>query len=145
MGALDEPKAYIMGIIVFTAFIMGGMMIVNEARNNTPDFFSANDSISIQDFNKTFSKLDELNAGGLSVTSGTDLTSDAESSGIISSLVNTAWTALKTLKTSFSFMDDIFDYGLQEWLVLPAWVGSLIKMTVLVMIMFALYAAGFKV
>jgi hypothetical protein len=135
-----KPSQYILGIILFTFFIMGGIALMGEFRKGDATFMSDSQTAG---FNTTFNKYDTL------TTSVTNLQGSVEDAGnewgaygVVGALVGSAWNSLRLLFSSFSFMNSIF-LGLGMFGV-PSWVGGLAILAVTVIFAFAIYSAIFK-
>lgn len=138
-----NPSAYITGIIFFTLFVMGGVAILGEFNQKDSTFTQNTDFVQ---FNKTFDKYSDLVSSGENLKS-TITESQPENSfqafGIINGLVQTAWNALKTIFSTFSFMDDAFE-GAAEFLNIPVWIVGLITTLVVIGLVFSIYQAIFQ-
>lgn len=135
-----KPRNYITGIILFMFFIVAGVSLVGIFRDVDPNF--ANDQ-RFNDFNKTFSKLDDLNAGIAGIGGSiTDTDPEPGVFGVINSLISSAWNALRTLFSSFGFMNDIFA-GLSTIFGIPLWITGILSLLVTVMIAFSIYVLIF--
>lgn len=142
MGAINslKPSTYIMAIIFFTFFILGGVTMFGELRKSDPTFMADDTTKS---FNNTFNVYTSLS------TSVTSLQTSVEGAGsgwgdfgVVGALVGSAWNALRLLFTSLSFMNAVF-LGLGLFGV-PSWVGGLASLTIIVLIAFAIFAAIFN-
>lgn len=136
-----KPSHYIIGIIVFTAFIVGGVSMLSIFREADPTFI---DDTRFNQFNETFNvyedvdeKVGELEEG----IQGAD--TDFGLFGVLNSLINSAWQTLKLTMTSFGFMSSVFG-GLYGVFAIPAWAGALILLAVSVMFVFAIFSAIFQ-
>ena len=96
-----KPSMYIAGIVIFCLVIASGVYLIGV--------FNSNDDIVdnglISDFNSTFDKSRSVSS---SVDSLKDNIENAKPDsglfGVLNSLINTAWSGLSTIFTSFSFM-----------------------------------------
>ncbi len=52
------PRHYLIAIVMFTFFILGGMAIINEFTSVDPDY---GDADKLAQFNRTFNVLDDVN------------------------------------------------------------------------------------
>ena len=142
MAAINslKPSTYIMAIILFTFFILGGITIMGEFRKSDATFMADENT---QAFNKTFNVYTSLSTsvGGLQ-SSVEDAGNDWGIFGVVNALVGSAWNALRLLFSSLSFMNAVF-IGLGLFGI-PSWVGGLATLTVTVIIAFAIYASIFK-
>lgn len=130
-----QPRTYIIGIIIFCLFIVGGVSLLAS--------FGVN-STQVTDFNTTFDKMNDV----------TDVTSDLRGSienadtdfgafGVLNSLISSAWQSLRLLFTSLGFMEDAYT-GLNTFFGVPAWIPALLGSIVIVIIAFAIFGAIFQ-
>lgn len=131
---------YIIGIILFTMVIVGGVNLINSARVVDDSFIS--DS-QYNTFNNTFNQFDNLNS---SINTIDNSISDSDKStynlGVIESLIDGAWNTLRNIGTSFNFMYVVF--GGLSMFGIPSWVITLLSLIVIIIISFALYALIFQ-
>lgn len=137
------PRHYIIGVIIFTFFIVGGIAMLTEFGNKNPTFI-ADDKFN--DFNTSFNKMNDLteSVNGLEdriTESGED--QDLGVFGVLDALINTGWNTLKLLFTSFGFVEDVFT-SLGTFFGIPGWVAALLILLVTVMIAFAIFTAVFQ-
>lgn len=135
------PRHYIIGIIIFTFFIVGGMAILTEFNNAKPTFI---DDDKFTQFNSSFNKVNDLTTS-IEDLETTITESDEEIGvfGVLDALINTGWNTLTLLFTSFGFMEDVFT-DLSGLFGVPAWVGALLVLLVTVMFAFAIFTAVFQ-
>jgi len=135
-----KPSTYIMAIILFTFFILGGISMMGELRASDATFM---DDENTQAFNRTFNVYSSLttSVGGLQ-SSVEDAGNDWGVFGVINALVGSAWNALRLLFSSLAFMNTVF-LGLGIFGV-PSWVGGLASLAVIVVIAFAIYSSIFN-
>lgn len=142
MGAIDslKPSTYIMAILIFTFFILGGVGIMSELRSSDATFMADENT---QQFNKTFNVYADVTTSVGSIKSSVeDAGNDWGVFGVINALLGSAWNALRLLFTSLSFMNAVFA-GLGMFGV-PSWVGGIASLAVTTLIAFAIYAAVFS-
>ena len=135
------PSNYIIGIIIFTLFIVGGVSMMG--------IFNAEDSTFTDDekfieFNKSFNKLNEV------TSSVESLQEDIEDNkpewgdfGALNGLIKSSWHSLQLIFTSFGFMNDVFDASATVFGI-PAWIGGLVGLIVVVILVFAIWGAIFQ-
>jgi len=135
-----KPSTYILAIIIFTFFILGGVSMMAELRQSDSTFMADENSRA---FNNTFNVYTSLD------TSVTGLQSSVEDAGndwgifgVVNALIGSAWNALRLLFSSLSFMNVVF-VGLGMFGV-PSWVGGLAGLTIIVIIAFAIYSSIFN-
>ena len=140
------PRHYIIGIILFTFFIVGGMAMMNEF-NKSDDTFT--DDEKFTQFNKSFDKMAELTTSVETLKGKIDpLTGEEEEIkygvfGVLNALIETSWNALRTIFSAFGFMDDIFN-AISIVFGVPVWVGSLLILLVTVLLVFSIWSAIFQ-
>jgi hypothetical protein len=135
-----KPSGYILAIIAFTFVIMAGMGMIGELRQADPTFMSGG---SLDEFNTTFNRYDELTSSvGQLQSSLTDSQQDWSLLGTFNALIGTAWHGLVLIISSFNFMNLVFA-GLGMFGV-PAWVGGLCSLAVVVVLVMAIWAAIFR-
>lgn len=136
-----KPSTYIMGVIVFTLFVVGGVSMMTLFRDYDPTF--ATDQ-KFADFNDTFNVYTETTDKVTDLGTGiTDADTDFGVLGVLNGLILSAWQSLKLLLTNFSFMNTVFN-GLTTIFGVPSWIPALIILAVTVMFVFALYSAFFQ-
>lgn len=138
-----NPSNYIIGIAVFTLFIMSGLTLVIE-----PGYISGNTSYidqgKLKDFNESFNQYSQLNEKVDTIKTNIESSdSDFGIFGVLNALINSAWQTLKTLISSFDFMDDAFK-GLTAIFGIPTYVSAILTTLITIMIAFAIYRAIFK-
>jgi len=135
------PRSYITGIIIAMFFVIGGVALINEMREDNSSF-DAGDRTG--EFNRTFNKLDdvstEVNTLEDNIKNSDD---DFGVFGVLNSLIFSSWTTIKLLFTSFNFMDDVLG-GLTDVFGVPAWIPLIIGLLITTMIVFAIYRMIFQ-
>jgi hypothetical protein len=135
------PRHYIIGIIMFTFFVVGGIALMTEFSQDDPTFLD-NDKYST--FNTTFNKYDQVTTNVNSLRSNIeDADVDYGAFGVLNSLISSGWNTLKLLFTTFSFMNGVF-IGLYTIFGVPVWIPALIILLITVVISFAIYSAIFQ-
>lgn len=137
-----SPKDYIIGIIIFTFVVVGGISLLGILDTGTNGKISQDPRYS--DFNQTFNVYDNVtNQVGNIRDNIVNADTDFGVFGVLNSLIATSWQGVKLLFSSFGFMDAVFG-GLSTVFGLPAWVGGLLILLVIVIIAFAIWAAIFQ-
>jgi hypothetical protein len=135
------PRSYVYGMIIFTLVIVGGMSIYATFGHYSPAMTSSTKYIQ---FNQTFDKYSELNESvGNLQASITESPADLGVFGVLNGLINTAWNGLKLIFTSFGFMNNA-GQGLSDVFGVPAWIPSLLLLTIIVMFAFTIWSAIFQ-
>lgn len=134
------PSNYIIGILIFTLFIVGGVSILGVMKSENPAFAT---SEKYSQFNESFNKLDDVTTEVNDLQDGIETApSDFGVFGVLNSLISSSWQTLRLLATSFSFMNGAF-IGMTMF-GMPAWIPTIIILMVIVMISFAVFAAIFQ-
>lgn len=135
------PRHYIIGILMFTFIIVGGVSMFGEFRSVYPSFGTDDE---YDQFNRSFNKLTEVTIQINKLESNINST-DPEPGlfGFLNSLISSAWNTIKLLFSSFDFMDEAFE-GLYTMFGVPKWVGNIIMSLITVIISFAIYTAIFQ-
>ena len=135
------PRNYVVGIIIFTFFIVGGVAMIMDITKDNP---SLRDAEKFGKFNSTFNKYNNITGYGDDLRGSIE---DSDSSnnewGVAGSLLLGAWNTLKLMFGSLSFMTSVFG-GLYDVFSIPRWVGSLLITLVTIMIAFAIFSAIFQ-
>jgi len=139
---MDTIKNYIVGVLMFTFIIVGGVTILGGIFENDPTF---GDAGKYQEFNNTFNVLSDVSTNVNNIQSnveGSGASSGFNIFGVVGSLINSAWSSLKLIISSFSFMTTAYN-GLSTFFGVPAFIPSLIILIVITVLGFALYKALF--
>ena len=135
------PSSYIIGIIVFTMFIMGGMAMMNEFQKKDATFV---DTEKYTQFNSTFNRMNDVTTNVNTLQSGvTGVNNDYGAFGVLSSLIAAGWNSLILIFTSFGFMGTVFG-GLSTFFGIPTWVVTLVLALISVSLVFAIFSAIFQ-
>jgi hypothetical protein len=134
-------KSYIIGIVIFTFVIVGGVSMLASMNNSQPGFTNNADFIK---FNKTFNKFDTVQSKVSTLESGiTDADSDPGTLGFLNAIIGSVWNVLRLIPTSFGFMTGVFT-GMTTVFGVPSWIPALIGSLVTILIIFAIYKAVFQ-
>lgn len=135
------PSQYIVGIIFFTLFLVGGISILASFRDVDDTFI---DDDKFTQFNNTFNKYDTVRDKASDLQSSVvNADTDFGAFGVLNSLISSAWNTLKLIFTSFGFMTTVFG-GLYSFFGIPSWIGNLIISLVSVVLVFAIFGAIFQ-
>jgi|2_EtaG_2_1085320.scaffolds.fasta_scaffold06554_5 hypothetical protein len=135
------PSEYIIGIIIFTFFIVGGVSMMSEFSKQDATFTQDN---KFTEFNKSFNVMSNVEDNVDSLQE--DIENNEPEWGVfgaLNALIKSSWNSLQLIFNSFSFMNSVFS-GLGTVFGLPTWVGSLIILLITVMIVFAIWGAIFQ-
>lgn len=139
------PSQYIIGIIMFTMVIVGGIALINIYKNEGAAFAN---TAEFAEFNDTFNLMDDVES------TVDDLQSNVEEEdadyGLVGEIVNIAdtlinglWNTLKLLASTLGFMNAAYT-GLSDFFGVPVWATALIIMIVTVVIIFSIIGALFQ-
>jgi len=135
------PRHYIIGIIIFTMVIIGGLGMIGELNDNDASYV---DTEKYTQFNQTFNtqKAIESNVTGIRDSL---LNADTQPGlfGVLNALINAAWGILTGIFSSFAFMGDAM-MGLSEMFGVPAWIPIMLILIVTVLFAFAIFSAIFQ-
>lgn len=135
------PSTYIVGIILFTFFILGGVAMINEFQNKDSTFV---DTTKYAQFNATFNRMNDVQTQVKGLEGGiTTSENDFGALGVLNSLISTGWNTLRLLISSFGFMNVVYD-GLTTFFGVPAWIPMIIISLVSIMFVFAIFSAVFQ-
>ena len=135
------PRHYIIGIIMFTFFIVGGVSMLSMMSSDGAMF--AGDA-QLQQFNNTFNIQQDISSSVTDLeTSVTGADLDPGPFGMLNALISSSWTSLRLLFSSFGFMNSVF-VGLSTVFGIPSWIPALIVLIVTVVIVFAIFGAIFQ-
>lgn len=137
------PRHYIIGIIMFTFLIVGGLALLAEYNSYDETYI---DQTKYAEFNSTFNTYNDINeqVGGLQAgIEDAEPGQDYGTLGVLEALISSGWNTLQLMFQSFGFMNDVFD-GLSDVFGIPAWVGVLITLIITTILVFAIYAAIFQ-
>lgn len=137
MAGEIQPRHYLVGIILFTLFITGGVELINMFYFEDVNFVDAD---KYQKFNETFNVRNEVDATVSNIRNSIVTQNLPAPIAFISTMFLTAFQALMALFTSLSFMDAVFN-GLYTVFGIPAWVGGLLISLVTIMIVFSIISA----
>lgn len=136
------PRHYIIGIIIFTFFIIGGVSIMGMLAGEEDSAFAGDQQL--RQFNETFNIQEDITreVGDLEASvSDPDL--DPGPFGMLNALISSAWTSLSLMFDSFSFMTSVFG-GLSTMFGVPVWIPALIGLIIVVLLVFAIFGAIFQ-
>jgi hypothetical protein len=136
---MAEIRDYIIGIIVFMFFIVGGVSLIASMREKDSTF--GNDD-KFQQFNSSFSKLDTIQNRVSGIENSTKVI-DEGNFGFFDFLIGNAWSTLTLTFSSFSFMTDIFS-ATSTIFGIPTWIPLIIGLLITIFIAFAIFSAIFQ-
>lgn len=135
------PRLFIYGFIIFTLLIGSGVYIMSEFSREDSNFIN-NDKF--KSFNRTFNRYQEITDTGEELEASiTDAEPERSLFGVLDSLINSAWGAIKSFFSTFSFMSDAFT-GISSVFGLPTWISALITTLIIVMFAFSIYGLIFQ-
>lgn len=133
------PSTYLIGIIIFAIVIVGGINMVFIAGSVDPNFVQDD---KMGQFNTSFNKYNEIINQSNKLHGNLESLENSGVLGALNALITNAWTTLRVMVTSFSFMNTAWS-GLSMFGV-PVWVPVLIISIVTVSLVFAIMAAIFQ-
>lgn len=136
------PRHYIIGILIFTLFIIGGVAMIGEFRKSDPSY--VDDGNKFANFNKTFNVYTKITG---QVSGMSDQVKEAKPDtgilGVLNGLVLSAWQTLRLLVSSLGFMGAVFG-GLSSIFGIPAWIPAIVLSIVVVILVFSIFGAIFQ-
>lgn len=132
---------YIIGIIIFTLFIVGGVSMLaiftshSTGYGNSTAYVEYNDTVNV--LGDVTNQVEELES---SVKSSDP---DWGVLGTLNALINSGWQTLKLTFDSFNFMDEVF-IGTSAFFGIPLWIPGIIILIITIIIVFAIYSAIFQ-
>ena len=140
--ASTKPRDYIIGIIIFSLFIVGGVSMLGIFNEASPGL--TNESRAFNNFSGQFNKLDDVTSEVNTLeTSITNADTDYGIFGVLNSLIRSSWNTLTLMFSSFSFMSSVWA-GTSYIFGIPVWVAGLIGLLVTVLFAFAIFSAIFQ-
>lgn len=135
------PRHYVMGIILFTFIVVGGVSMLSTMNTYNSGF---TDDSRFESFNLTFNKMSDVQTEVGDLQSGIEETSaDPGAFGFLNALIGSGWNTMQLMFSSFSFMNGVFN-GLETVFGLPPFIPTLIGLMITVLIAFAIYSAIFQ-
>lgn len=137
-----QIRNYIIGILILTGFVIGGIAILGILSTDNPSLTSSDD---YTEFNTTFNKYNQLKNNIEGIQSSIEQTeqNDMGTFGVLNNLIMGAWITLKNIFASFSFMDSFFN-GLSTMFGVPRWIPSIIILVIITVLAFSIYISIFK-
>ena len=130
---------YIVGILIFTLVIVGGVSmtaIVNDVRPINSEKYD--------EFNNTFNVFDEVTTEVDSLESTVkDTNPEWGALGALNALIDSGFQSIKLTLTSFGFMDGVFTGGSSLFGV-PTFVAIIITAIITIIIIYSIYSAVFQ-
>ena len=136
-----EIKQYIIGIIVFTLIIVGGVGMILEMKTFDPTFASDE---RFSKFNDTFNVYSEVTGEVEELSEGiTNAEPEWGVFGGLYALTKLVWHSLTQIPTMFGFMIGVYG-GISEIFGVPAWIPTLIISIISIIIVFAIFKIVFS-
>jgi len=137
-------RHYIYGIILFTLLITAGVSLITDISTTEGNLLTGDELIS---FNNTFNKKADLEASVRSIETNINGTTTGSgvltSFGVLGSLINSGWNALKLMFGSLSFMNSVFG-GVANTFGIPVWLTTFIGLFVTILIGFGIFTVIFQ-
>lgn len=132
-----QPRDYLVGILLFTLFITGGVQLIDMMYGESTNFVDADQYNS---FNDTFNVRNDANQA-VSDIRNKIVTQDLPSPiTFVATMFLTAFQALMSLFTSLTFMTSVFE-GLYHVFGIPFWVTGILVSLITIMIVFSIISA----
>ena len=135
------PRHYIIGIIIFTMVIVGGVAMLGELNTNDPTYV---DDEKYSQFNSSFNTQKAITDNVTNIKNRlTGASTEPGLFGVLNALIQAAWGILTSIFGSFAFMIEAID-GISEMFGVPAWIPIMIGLIVTVLFTFAIFSAIFQ-
>lgn len=134
------PKSYLYGAILFSLVIISIVSILTSFDQSEGGHIS--NEASFSNFNKSFNIYDSLDTGTRGIQASITNASSKQYGvfGVLNSLINTAWQALKNLFDTFGAIPQAIK-GLSAIFSIPTWMTAGIGLLIIVMIAFSIWGA----
>lgn len=134
-------STYLIGMIMFTFFMYGGITLLNSLRAE-PEYLI--DATKIDSFSAAGEKYDQLNSTLEGLSSGIlGAVPDPGIFGVLNSIIQTAWSVMVGLPTLFSFMNAAY-IDIANFFGIPVWIPSILLLVLVVIILFTILSAIFQ-
>jgi len=137
----ERISTFIIASIFATLLISSGVWVLSDIAQNNPTAISPTD---LELFNNSFNRQAELEGsiGGIR-TNIEDTQPEFGLFGGLNALVNVAWTGLKGIFKSFSFVGSAFT-NLAYYFGIPVFIFNLLTLIIIVIFAFTIYSAIFQ-
>lgn len=143
MGSV-KISDYVIGIIVFTMIIVGGVSLFSIYGGYNSDMV---DDPRFVEFNRSFNQYDNVVTEVSNLNASVSATDESSGFwgefGVINSLIGHVWATMRLTIGSFGFMNTAFG-GLSSVLGIPAQFVVLISLLVIAVIAYAIFTLIFK-
>jgi len=141
---MENLKRYLIAIVIFSFFIVGGVNMLSEFNKADPTF-TQDSGEKFKTFNKSFSKLNEVTNSSSSMQRSIEkFDQDPGFFGMINALVTSAMSGIRNIFTSFGFMGDAFN-AISNVYGIPTWVSGFILAIISITIVVIIWKTIFKV
>ena len=139
---MAKISTYLIGIIMFTLFVVGGMFMINSIAEYDSSFMEHQ---RYQQFENIVDQYDKVNESlsGLSAGILDESQVDQSNIGVLSSLIQTAWNGLKALPATFAFMN-VMIVNLASFFGVPAFIPGLLILVIGIIVLFSILGAVFQ-
>ena len=137
-------RDYVIGAIIFTMLIVGGISIISELLNNNPEGYTNNETEQLVVFDSTFNKYVELKNSTDNLQEGVMTNEGTGILGTLDALIQGSWVTLKNTFTTFAFMSKIFTSLHSFFPFIPEWVSTFIVLIVTTMIAYVIFSAIYQ-
>ena len=145
MAQMGSISNYIIGVIMFCFFIVGGLSLIAILSNSDSTLINNSDFTR---FNQTVNKFDVVQNKVIDINKSINQDSSTSTGlidkiGYFDSLIGSSFNTLKLITGSFSFMGDAMN-NIGLMFGVPGWVFTTIMLIIVVIIVFAIYGALFR-
>lgn len=135
-----DLRSYIIGFILFTAFIIGGVTLISEYKSENPSI----DNSQLTEFNDSFNKLSTLESKIGDLRTSTEADIDASwFDKIYDATLGRIWTTIKLIGSSFGFVDTVFEDA-ADFFHVPGFIVTIVSLIITVIIIFAIWGVFFQ-
>jgi len=136
------PRHMIMGFIIFTIFISGGVYLIGILSEDNPTM--VNDSRYTL-FNSSFNQLSAVSDEVGTLEAGINSTNATGygAFGVLNSLISSSWYSIRMIGQSWAFMGIAME-GISTVFGVPDWIPPAIFMLITVVFMFSILSAIFQ-
>lgn len=134
-------RHYLIGIVIFTLMVMGGVGLIGEFRKTDSNFVDSR----FESFNQTFNTYDDITSQVANMRGnieGSNAEGGNQVLGYLNNLINMAWSSIRLWFGNFTFMNSVF-MGLSTMFGVPVWIISLTLLLISILFIFAIYTAIF--
>jgi len=139
---MAKISTYLIGIVMFTLFIVGGLFLINSIAEYDDSFINHQRYEQFEGITNQYEKLEE-SMSGLAGGILDEGSVDQSTIGVLSSLIQTAWNGLKALPTTFLFMNTMI-LNLSIFFGVPSFIPGLLLLIITIIVLFSILGAVFQ-